>query len=60
EKIVMQDELMKFLGVNDDGIVEYGYIDVVKTSGHSCATVAGGYLIALHGLKALYPILNVM
>jgi len=25
-----------------------------QTSGHSCATVAGAYLIALYGLKALY------
>ncbi len=54
EKIVVQDELAKFLGVNKDGVIEFGYADIVKTSGHSCATVAGGYLIALKGLKALY------
>jgi hypothetical protein len=54
EKIVLQDELAKFLGVNDDGIIEFGYPDIVKTAGHSCGTVAGAYIIALHGLKALY------
>ncbi len=54
ETIVLEDKLLKFLGVNDDGIIEFNYIDVVKTAGHSCATVAGGYLIALKGLKALY------
>ena len=45
---------MQFLGVNDDGIVEISYIDIVKTAGHSCATVAGAYLVALKGLEALY------
>jgi hypothetical protein len=54
EKIVTYDELAQFLGVNDDGIIEYTYLDIVKTSGHSCATVAGAYLTALYGLKALY------
>jgi hypothetical protein len=54
EKIIMQDELAQFLGVNKDGVIEFGYPDIVKTSGHSCATVAGAYLIALYGLKALY------
>jgi len=54
EKIVLKDELASFLGVNDDGIIELGYPDIVKTAGHSCATVAGAYLIALYGLKALF------
>jgi hypothetical protein len=53
-KIITYDELAKFLGVNDDGIIEFSYLDVVKNAGHSCATVAGGYLTALYGLKALY------
>jgi hypothetical protein len=54
ESIILKDELAKFLGVNEDGIIEIKYIDIVKMSGHSCATVGGGYLIALKGLKALY------
>ena len=55
EKIVVYDELSQFLGVNDDGIIEFSYADIVKSAGHSCATVAGAYLIAREGLKALYP-----
>ena len=54
EKIVLKDDLTQFLGVNEDGIIEFGYSDIVKTAGHSCGTVAGAYLIALKGLKALY------
>ena len=54
EKIVLEDELTKFLGVNDDGIIDFSYADIVKSAGHSCATVAGAYLVALKGLKALY------
>ena len=54
ERIVLKDELSRFLGVNKDGIIEITYTDIVKMAGHSCATVAGGYLIASKGLKALY------
>jgi len=54
EKIIVKDELAKFLGVNDDGVIEFSYIDIVKSAGHSCGTVAGAYIIALEGLKALY------
>ncbi len=53
EKIKLKDELASFLGAGD-GIFEYSYYDMVKITGHSCATVAGGYLIASEGLKALY------
>ena len=54
EKIVVEDELAKFLGVNEDGVIEFSYIDIVKSAGHSCGTVAGAYIVALEGLKALY------
>jgi len=55
EPIVLVDELAKFLGVNDTGILEISYLDIVKTAGHSCGTVAGAYLSALLGLQALFP-----
>ena len=55
ESIKLYDDLSQFLGVNDDGVVEINYIDIVKTAGHSCAIVAGAYLVALKGLQALYP-----
>lgn len=54
EKIVVYDELCKFLGVNEDGILEFSYADIVKSAGHSCATVAGAYLMVQKGLAALY------
>jgi hypothetical protein len=54
EKIVLYDDLSRFLGVNDDGIIDFSYVDIVRTAGHSCGTVAGAYLMALKGLKALY------
>jgi len=54
ETITLYDDLSKFLGVNDDGVIELSYVDIVKTAGHSCGTVAGAYLVALKGLKALY------
>jgi hypothetical protein len=54
EQIVVYDDLCQFLGVNEDGILEISYVDIVKSAGHSCGTVAGAYLIALKGLKALY------
>lgn len=55
EKIILQDDLAKTLGTFEDGIVEFSYLDVVKSAGHSCPTVAGAYLCTLVGLKALYP-----
>jgi hypothetical protein len=54
DKIVVYDDLCEFLGVNDDGLIDISYVDIVKSAGHSCGTVAGAYLIALKGLKALY------
>jgi len=55
EKIVLQDPISEFLGVFEQGMVEFNYLDVVKTAGHSCPTVAGAYLVCLKALKHLYP-----
>ena len=54
ENIKLQDDLSDFLGTFEDGIIEFSYLDIVKSAGHSCPTVAGAYLCALEGLKALY------
>lgn len=54
ESIKLYDPLSDFLGALDKGDIEITYIDCVKLAGHSCPTVAGAYLIALVGLKALY------
>jgi len=42
------------LGAFEEGLITYGYLDVVKNAGHSCPTVAGAYLMVREGLKALY------
>ncbi|NOX48220.1 MAG: hypothetical protein GXO89_14710 [Chlorobi bacterium] len=54
EHIVLKDDLSAFLGTTDDGMVDISYLEITKMAGHSCATVAGAYLMALKGLKALY------
>ncbi len=54
EPIVLYDELAEFLGAVKDGIYSIEYFEIVKMAGHSCATVAGAWLMAAHGLKALY------
>ncbi len=54
ERIKLQDPLSDFLGVFEDGLVEFSYLDIVKNAGHSCPTIAGAYLMCLKGLKALY------
>jgi len=54
EKISIQDPLSKFLGTFNNGIIDFTYLDIVKSAGHSCPTVAGAYLITLKALKALY------
>lgn len=55
EKIVLQDDLALALGTFENGIVEFSYLDVVKSAGHSCPTLSGAYLCTLVGLKTLYP-----
>jgi len=54
ETIKLKDDLSEFLGTFEDGIIEFSYLDIVKSAGHSCPTVAGAYLMAREGLKALY------
>lgn len=54
ETIKLQDDLSDFLGAFEEGIMEFSYLDVVKTAGHSCPTVLGAYLMTKEALKALY------
>lgn len=55
ETIKVKDQLSNALGAFDEGEYEFSYLDVVKSAGHSCPTVAGAYIITLAGLNALYP-----
>ncbi len=52
--ILIRDDLARFVGVNDDGVIEITYLDIVKMAGHSCAVVSGAFLCARKGLQALY------
>jgi len=53
--IRLQDPLSNFLGTFEEGLVEFTYLDVVKSAGHSCPTVVGAYLATYKALEALYP-----
>lgn len=55
ETIEMVDPLSNVLGAFEGGELTFNYLDVVKSAGHSCPTVAGAYLMTLKALKALYP-----
>lgn len=52
--IKVQDPLSAVLGAFVKGEYVFNYLDVVKSAGHSCPTVAGAYLITAEALKALY------
>ena len=51
EKIKITDELSDTLGAFEDGKIEFSYLDIVKSAGHSCPTVAGAFLMLKEGLK---------
>lgn len=53
-RLTVRDPLAQFLGAAEQGEMEYCFADAVRLAGHSCPTVAGSYLMALHGLRALY------
>ena len=52
------DPLALTLGTVEDGIIKFRYVQIVKSAGHSCPTVAGAYLMTLKALKSLYPDTN--
>jgi len=54
-RIVVQDPLAEALGAAANGLIEYGYLDAVKLTGHSCPTVACAYLMTLTALARLHP-----
>ncbi len=55
EVIKVEDKLSDVLGAFEMGKYEFSYLDIVKSAGHSCPTVAGAYIITDEALKALYP-----
>ena len=55
QTIKVNDPLSQVLGAFENGEYEFSYLDVVKSAGHSCPTVAGAYIMTLEALKELYP-----
>ncbi len=51
--IALHDPLAELLGAGE-GYFTYRFMDAVKLSGHACPTVAGAFLLTIHGLKSLY------
>jgi len=51
----VQDPLARTLGCAEDGLLEYGFADAVRLTGHSCPTVASAYWLTFLALEALYP-----
>lgn len=52
--IRLRDPLAEFLGVSDDGVFDYRYLDAVRLAGHSCPTVAAAWNMSRLALAALY------
>lgn len=52
--IRIRDPLAAFLGVNEDGVFEYRYLDAVKLAGHSCPTVAAAWNMTRLALAKLF------
>ncbi len=52
--IRVRDPLAALLGAFDAGVYDISYREVAKLAGHSCPTVAGAFLMARTGLRALY------
>ena len=52
--IRIRDPLAAFLGVSEDGVFEYRYLDAVKLAGHSCPTVAAAWNMTHLALASLY------
>ncbi|MDQ7042572.1 MAG: FmdE family protein [Sulfurimonas sp.] len=55
ETIKVKDPLSQVLGAFFMGEYEFSYLEIVKSAGHSCPTVAGAYIITNEALKVLYP-----
>lgn len=52
--IKLYDPLADFLGAAEKGVIEFSYVDVVKSAGHSCPTIAGAYLMTYKAMEKLF------
>lgn len=53
-RLKIYDLLSAFFGATSNGVMIFGYADVVKLAGHSCPTVVAAYLMTLRSLGRLY------
>ena len=55
--IRFKEPLAETLGAfkEEDTVVEYTFIDVIKMAGHACPTVASAYICCQNALERLYP-----
>ena len=54
-RLRVQDPLARILGCARDGVLEYGFSDAVRLTGHACPTVAVAYWLTFLALEHLYP-----
>jgi hypothetical protein len=54
-RLRVHDPLAEALSSAEGGLLEYGYEDAVRLTGHSCPTVASAYWLTLRALRLLYP-----
>lgn len=53
-RLCVHDPLAEALGCAEGGILDYGYADAVRLTGHSCPTVAAAYWLTWLALHELY------
>lgn len=54
KEISLTDPLADILGSLENGQVTFSYLQIVKSAGHSCPTVAGAYLMTYKALDFLF------
>jgi len=54
ESVKVQDPIAEILGACEGGQYDISYLDVVKSAGHSCPTVAGAYIMTTQAMAILY------
>ena len=54
-RLKVRDPLARVLGCAEDGVLDYGFADAVRLTGHACPTVAAAYWLTWLALEQLYP-----
>ncbi len=51
----LRDPMAQMFGIGDDGVIEYGFADAVRLTGHCCPTVAAAYWLTWRAMHELFP-----